>query len=591
MVSANNLAPSVKRQEWGLIFSLVVTIFLITYPMLIYFTWGIYSKWGSFDQHLPSLIFALEEIIFKQSLNGWDLYWNQLISYGWMIHFLLHLTIPAVISLIFSAFIGHLCYYPGGRDHLLHVSGPKLYWHKAAIKHAKNKLILECGEHKKLGLKLHPDVAITRVRESGNIFVCGSQGSGKTVFITPLIHQVISRGERAFIYDEKREFTGLFYNKNTSLLVAPWDSRGDAWNISADATNAAEAELIADRLIMDSEPPIWSTGAKIIFAGLIEILNHTRNEWGWSELADILDLDEREMNSLLELYYPRAARFIKENDKTTQSFFIQLTGSLAWVYTLAIAWPKAYENGFSVSEWIKSSKTKKKVIFVQADKRYKNIGAPVANALIALMTSNILSQSNSANREVWLFLDELANLPRNDSLREWMSLGRSKGCRIVAGTQSISQIQEIYSEKGADSLLNMFGMFVSMRLGAAGDTAAFTAQAFGERIVERPSSSVGANRETAINWHKEAQPLITASDLIHLPQAGRLGVEGFMMIPGWESVYRLRWPIPKLPVQAKEHCPADWVQGLGKKTSKIDKRIGEDRSPNRIERRRGNAVN
>jgi hypothetical protein len=429
----------------------------------------------------------------------------------------------------------------------------------AYIKHAKIQLNKEKREHPNLGLKLHSRVQISRTRESGNIFVGGAQGTGKTVFITPIIQQVIEREERAFIYDEKREFTALFFKPTSSTLIAPWDRRGTPWNISADAKNAVSAQLIAERLIPDSNDPLWANGARMIFTGGIQILNCTKKRWGWVELAETLSLDEVTLNSQLTQHYPRAARFIAENSKTTQSFFAQLLGSLGWVYTLAEAWPNAYQDGFSITSWTQQSYTDKPVILVQADKRYKDIGAPLANALIALMTSTILAQTNTPKHELWLFIDELANLPKNDSLLEWMSLGRSKGCRFVAGTQSISQIQKIYTDHGADSLFNMFTIFASMRVGAAGETASYTAKAFGEREVERPTSSAGPHGAPVTNWHREKLPLVTPADLVHLPQAGKNGAEGYLLIPGWNAVYRLRWPIPKLPKIAEEHCPANWL--------------------------------
>ncbi len=123
------------------------------------------------------------------------------------------------------------------------------------------------------------------------------------------------------------------------------------------------------------------------------------------------------------------------------------------IYTPADAWPRAYQDGFSVTEWTAQPSMQKSVIIVQADKRFKDIGAPLANALIALMTSNILSPTNTPIRGALVVLDETKNLPRNDSLYEWMCLGRLKGCRIVAGTQSISQLKQIYSEN-ADSRLS-----------------------------------------------------------------------------------------------------------------------------------------
>ncbi len=584
--------PSIRRQEWGIICCMAGGAFLACASTLYYHTWHIGSNWGRFTDHWPPLWQAFKGLMLHHSLDGWLYYWQQISAYKLEYHFAIHASLPAIIAAFLAYLVGRFFYYPGGRDRLRHISGPQLYWHEFAIKHARKQLRIEHRQHPEQGLNLHPQITIPRIRESGNIFVGGAQGTGKTVFITPLIQQVIERGERAFIYDEKREFTALFYNPKHCLLIAPWDQRGRAWDISADANNAVRAQLIAEQLIPESDDPLWSNGSRMIMSGAIEILNQSPEPWGWVELANKLLLEEATLYKELTQYYPRAARFITENSKTTASFFAQLLGSLGWIYTLAEAWPQAYKCGFSITQWVKDIDTNKPILMVQADKRYKDIGAPIANALIALMTSNILAQTNKSTRELWLFLDELANLPKNDSLAEWMSLGRSKGCRIVAGTQSISQLQQLYTERGADSLLNLFTLFVSMRTGAAGQTATYTAKAFGEREVERPTSSAGPQGTPITNWHHETQALVSTSDLVQLPQAGPRGADGFLLIPGWQAVYRLRWPIPNLPSQAPEHCPAAWLTDIPKPQSNTNQPGATPPSRrNTLRQRRQHAVN
>ncbi len=239
--------------------------------------------------------------------------------------------------------------------------------------------------------------------------------------------------------------------------------------------------------------------------------------------------------------------------------------------------------------WVSNPETDKPVIIVQADKRYKDIGAPLANTLIALMTSHIIAHKNSTKRELWLFIDELGNLPKNPALSEWMSLGRSKGCRICGGTQSISQLKHIYGEQKADTLLNMFTMFASMRVGAAGETANYTAKTFGERVVERLTSSPSQGDGKTQNWQRETLPLVSASSLVHLPQPNKKGVVGYLLIPGYKAVYRLRWPYSKLPVISDEHCPAEWLTAKPAPIGKNDNQsTPEDKSSRRevIKKRR-----
>jgi succinate dehydrogenase hydrophobic anchor subunit len=592
MVMNNNLPPSARRQNWKAIASMAGIAFTISFLTLIYQTWHIGTKWGRFSDHWISLQAALKDFVFKHQLNGWNNYWQIITDYSFEYHFIAHVGLPLIVALAIAFMTGKLFYYPGGRDYLRHMSGSQLYLHCVGVKHAKSQLVNEQRSHPKLGLKIHSDIAIPRNRESGNLLIGGVQGGGKTVVITPLIEQVINRGERVFIYDEKREFTALFFNPTTCILIAPWDERGQAWDISADAKNATNAQLITERLIPDSNDPLWSNGARMIVTGMIEILNHTKQRWGWSELADILSLDEVTLNKLLTLYYPRAARFIAENSKTTHSFFAQLLGSLGWIFSLSSAWPNAYENGFSITKWVNQRNPEKPTIIVQADKRFKDIGAPLANAMISLMTSTVLAQTNTTQRELWLFLDELGNLPRNGSLIEWMSLGRSKGCRLVAGTQSISQLKEIYTDKGADSLLNLFSIIISLRVGAAGDSANYVAKIFGEREVERPTNTTGLHGSHVTNWQRESLPLVTPSDLVHLPQVDHRGAEGYLLVPGWKAVYRLRWPLPKFPKIALEHCPALWLQTFQSKL--ISNKNSEPTSTIRLEQlrqRRSHAVN
>lgn len=556
----NSSPPSVLRNNWVPIVTVFISVLVLFSSVMIYYTWHIGTPWGSFSDHWPVIRQSAVAILFHGNMERWLHYWAGVVSYELEFHFYGHLALPILLAIFPAWYASSLFYYPGGRDHLVHVSGPRLYFYKVAHKHAASQVKKESRENPSLGLNIHPNIAISRARESGNIFVGGAQGTGKSIFINHLAAQVLERGQRAFIYDEKREYTARFYDKKTCILIAPWDTRGVSWDISRDAKNETQAQLIAEHFIAESKDPLWSNGARIIFVGFIMILNKTRPAWGWRELAKMLVIDEAKLVKSLGVHYPLAAKFIKENSQTTQGFFVQLLGHLGWVNTLALAWPKPTADSFSVERWVSDSKSSKRTIIIQADKRYKNIGAPLASVVISLMTSHVLAREDTKGNEYWLFLDELANLPRNESLYDWMSLGRSKGCRIVAGIQSIHHLKKIYSDHGADALLSMFTIFASMRIGSAGATANYTAKVFGEREVERPSHSFSSRGEVATSWHKEVLPLVRSTDLVHLPHAGYLGVEGYLLVPGWDAVYRLRWPVCRISKDASPHLPAKWLR-------------------------------
>ena len=563
VMNKQHLSPAQKRQDWLLIAVTFLLVFIFVFVSVASWSWPWISHWGTFSNHWP-FTQPTDFFFFDMWEKEWGDYWYFYIDkHHLRMHFYLHAGIPAFIALFAGLFSALFFYVPGGYDRIKHVSGLKRYQYKQALKHAKAQLIRDCKANDvEPGLLLHPKLAIPKNAEEQNVFVVGGQGSGKTVILRALVQQVIERRARLFIYDEKKEFTSWFYNKQSTILIAPWDRRSRAWDIQADVTTEQAAKLVSACMIKmaKGDNAVFSKGARLLFAGMFIILNRTKKQWGWVELAQLLETDEENLLKLLEEHYPRASTFIMKESKTTQGFFIDIATSLDFIHELAKAWPRAYEKGFSVTHWIKHEKSKVQTVIVQADKRFNHVGAPLCSAMIGLMTASILSQSNSFKREIWLVLDELANFPPNSYLLEWLALGRSKGCRCLAGTQSVSALQkeEMYGDKGTDALLVLFGLLIALRMGSAGQAAEYCAKAFGKRKIERPSRS-GVGENMVENWQSDEESLVTTSDLTQtLPQPGKGGVHGFLMISNW-GVYRLCWPLNILPGIAKEHIPAKWL--------------------------------
>jgi type IV secretory pathway TraG/TraD family ATPase VirD4 len=587
VMNNQHLSPSQKRQDWLLMSVAFTLVFISVFAALSTFTWSWVSDWGTLSDHWP---FTKPENLFFLDMwrEQWLDYWVYYIGeYQLHKHFYAHTGLPALTALLTAFFIASRLYVPGGYDRGRIISGPRRYHYKQALKHGNSQLKRDChADGVEPGLLLHPKLAIPKNREEQNAFIVGGQGSGKTVVLRPMIQQIIDRGAKSFIYDEKKEFTSWFYREDSAVLIAPWDGRSKAWDIQADVTTDQAAKLVSECMIKmhSGDNAVFSKGARLLFTGMIVILNRTSEQWGWVELARMLSTKEDVLLKLLDAYYPRASAFIVKESKTTQGFFIDIATELDFIHELAEAWPTAYEEGFSITQWTKQDESKVKTVIVQADKRFKSIGAPLCNAMIGLMTATILSQSNSYKRELWLCLDELANLPPNPHLLDWLSLGRSKGCRCLAGTQSVTALQQdsMYGEKGADSLLVLFGLFIALRMGAAGQAAEYCAKAFGEHRVERPTQS-GTGEQRVESWHVSDEPLVTASDLTHaLPQPGMRGVHGFLSISGW-GVYQLRWPLIKPEVIAEEELPAPWLSQTPKPIESTDK---TDKSASKMRRGR-----
>lgn len=411
-------------------------------------------------------------------------------------------------------------------------------------------------KYSKEGVYVHPDIFLSNQRAQGHFCVFGTTGSGKSTFIKSLVFQAMQLNKRIFVFDEKKEYTKILYQEERSVLIAAWDKRGTPWNIARDASNRSSISLIASCMLPDrgEKDAIWVKGARLIFRGMMTWLQAREKQWGWSELSRMLSLDQATMHKGLLRHFPSAAQLISEKGRTTQGFYIQLISELDWIEDLAEAWPQAYRSSFSIRDWL-SQESEHRTLIVQSDSRFSNIGSPLCSALLSLLSSYFLALPERDCEETWLFIDEAASLPFSPCLIKWLELARSRGGRAVIGTQSLSQLRDIYGIESSNTLLNLTSNVISMRMGAAGEEAEFASSIFQKRTVERPSSSA----ENA-TWSRIEENVVSPADLVNLPPKDSKGIWGFLMIPGWDAVYKLQWPFFDFPDECEDHIPAHWLK-------------------------------
>lgn len=547
-----------SEHDWQfLIFESLITfipIYVLTLAILLIPTWEIGTEWGSIKQHWRYI---------WPSMKGWfnDANWHYykklLEDQGYLIPFYIHFGIPAAIATVTASCATWFWIIEPTQPDDRHISGPRLIPSNRVKGHAVAQFKRENGK-KIPGINLHPLVVLPQKRELGNFLVLGMQGSGKSVVLKNLFSQVVERGDKALIYDQKREYTPLFFTDNT-VMVSPTDARGTPWNISADACNDEMALLIAASFIRPSKEPIWGNGARLILAGCISTMNKTIPQWGWQELATMLTLPAEPLKEALIQHFPRAASLISGGEsKTTDSFISTILSEVGWIFSLAEAWPTAYEDGFSIQDWLQNDS--QPTIIIPFDQKYSTTCDSLCVALLNLMIANTLDLPDSDERRLWFVVDELGNMPRCENLEAWLSLGRSKGARTLAGTQNISQLQSVYDHMPAETLLGLFNNVIALKMGNSGESANVVSRALGVHDIERLVVTRDADGRESRNWQRERDiPLIPPDVLKHLPQADKQGVRGFATVGGWNSVYELCWPYPQVEKIAEPFIPADWL--------------------------------
>ena len=448
------------------------------------------------------------------------------------------------------------------QDSLIHIRGRHFFKGSEAVKQTKHESKIEI-KASGLGIYIHPQIPISIDRETRHVLVMGATGSGKTLVMWHLINQVTDRGDRAIIYDNKGEFTTSI---KKCTLFAPWDERSFAWDVGRDCINKQDAREFAARLIPSNDKdPMWSNASRAILTGLIVSLQSRHGtEWGFKELANLIPLSVDAIRDIIEQHNPEALRSVEEESKTTQSILINLSAFVAIISDLANAWgDKPKEKRFSLRAWL-ADKTNCKVLVLQGSGQNTLLTKAYVNAMISTITAQVTSPSynDSKTRKIWVFLDELPQLGKIEDLSPLMAVGRSKGIRVVIGTQDISQLKAIYGQDGTNAWASMIGTSIYGRV-AGGDTAEWISKRIGEREVERPNevwSSRNGQPTTSTSYAREMIPLVLPSQL--QSELGRQNKSVRMLIDGFsKGVYQLDYPIDNLHRYRKSHVPHIKKQG------------------------------
>lgn len=438
------------------------------------------------------------------------------------------------------------------------ISGRKLYEgkkaHRVLLQRAKEKCAVSG-----IGLKLHPSFGwhLSLDQETRHFLIQGSVGGGKSQILWALLNAAVERGDRLVIYDNKGDFTSQL---NTDFaLLAPWDARSFAWNIAKDCTNDQDARELAARLIPEGSDPMWHSSARMILSAVICKLQAEKpGEWTWSDLYRLACGSQDELLEIVTKYQPEAFNLLAGESKTTDGILINLSASLAIVADLAKAWGSAPpEQRFSFAEWILHPNPDHKVVILQGNGRYSELTKGYIQGIIAMLSGRINSSEvgESKDRKVWLILDEVPQLGKIPGLSSILEVGRSKGVRVVLGTQDLAQLQEIYGQYIGKIWGSLVGTQIIVRT-SSGDTANFIAkEMIGYATIEKTTLHEGKAQPSQTSQQLVLEP----SDLADAVGADDKGVKAVLL--GMHDAHILHWPYTTMPKRREAGVSARWTHG------------------------------
>lgn len=350
------------------------------------------------------------------------------------------------------------------------VRGRRLVEGKEAIETLKKISEQECDSNKP-GVRLHPLIRLSRTRESGNLFLVGAAGGGKTSILEPVIFEYISRSKQGLasplIYDFKKEF----YPKiGKSMLLAPWDHRTWAIDIAEDInSDAAVREWIADIIPVSEKDPFWGNASRGIgIAMLLNLLhlNKTKKKhWGWKEIFELQFASDEEVEKWVSKFNPsviQAVQDIKEN-KQAKTIMLNLMSSMGDLFLLAKAWKDVPKDKlvsirrFVLDDMESYPKSYNgRVVVFQHDTRYPTLSLAVASMVLKTAYRYVTSATDSKERCVPVILDEEPQLGKMRVVIDILATARSKGMPLIVGVQDITQLVENLGAEEAKTFMAQF---------------------------------------------------------------------------------------------------------------------------------------
>ena len=333
---------------------------------------------------------------------------------------------------------------------------------------------------------------------SKHVLLVGGTGSGKTNLFYHMVSQlkrILGPDDVMLIFDSKGDFHRKFY-KNGDIVIgnsAQYRNSSAKWSIYEEiladgsdrisiAQNTQEIckSLFAERLEKNSSNPFFPNAARDLLASIIISLIRNGINFCNRDLKDCIDstpIDD--IRSMLAAHKDLAAVESYIGSKAGA----QAQGVLSEMYSVTrdvLTGVFADIGNFSMRKFIRAKGGK--TAFLEYDLAIGDILAPVYTLLFDLALKEALGRTATTGN-VYLIADELKLLPNLRHLEDGINFGRSLGVKILAGLQSIDQLNANYDNEA--KARNVIAGFSSIYAFYSNDftTREYISKLFGRNLV------------------------------------------------------------------------------------------------------------
>lgn len=297
---------------------------------------------------------------------------------------------------------------------------------------------------------------------SKHVLLVGGTGSGKTNVFYQFVSQLkkkLSRDDVMLIFDSKGDFHKKFFTAGDIVIgnSAQYRNSSEKWSIYEEivadgrdkvsiSQNSQEIckSLFAERIEKNSNNPFFPNAARDLLSSIIIALLRDGVNFCNKDLKNYIDsTDVVSLRELLESNRDLIAVASYIGGKSGS----QAQGVLSEMYSVTrdiLTGVFADVGNFSMRNFIRAKNGK--TAFLEYDLSIGDVLSPIYTLLFDLALKEALGRT-ATQGNVYLIVDELKLLPNLRHLEDGINFGRSLGVKILAGLQSIDQLNANYDNE------------------------------------------------------------------------------------------------------------------------------------------------
>lgn len=347
--------------------------------------------------------------------------------------------------------------------------------------------------------------------------IFGTVGVGKTNAIKELLKTIREQNGRAVVYDKMGALVRDFYDPEKDIILNPFDQRSRIWSPFFEARTPEALAQIAEVMIPSKQgqnDPFWSVTARLVFEYAARSLIKAKTPTNDDLRRAIMTIKAEELEKLLA-GTPGQHFFGQHVEKTSASIRANMIAELRFLEFLR-------DDGepFSMREWVKSDRPG--FVFLTGDAEHSAATRNIISTVIEVAANALMTCEEQRDPALWFFIDEVPTLNRLPFLVSKLAEIRQFGGAFVLGYQVYSQLEDIYGEKGAQSISGTLNNRVVFNTPDARTAKNFSESLGFEDVVEhRENLSFGAHESrdgVSFMSQRTERAIVTASEIQALPQ-------------------------------------------------------------------------